>query len=72
MRSRGFISYHFDGRTWLRVPGHTPVQPPNGFTVGDFEDPDELEKLCQSYEQANDEGRNLIRLVAELSVLPDR
>ena len=72
MRSRGFISYHFDGRTWLRVPGNTPVQPPDGFTVGDFEDPDELERLCQSYEQANEEGRNLIRLVAELSVLPDR
>ena len=72
MRSRGFISYHFDGRTWLCVPGNTPVQPPDGFTVGDFEDPDEVEKLCRSYEQANDEGRNLIRLVAELSVIPDR
>jgi len=72
MRSRGFISYHYDGHTWLRVPGSTPVQPPDGFTVGDFEDPDELEKLCHSYEQANAEGRNLIRLVAELSVIPDR
>jgi hypothetical protein len=72
MRSRGFISYHFDGHTWLRVLGNTAVQPPDGFTVGDFEDPDELENLCQSYEQADDEGRNLIRLVAELSVIPDR
>jgi hypothetical protein len=72
MRSRGFITYRFDGHTWLRVPGNTAVQPPDGFTVGDFEDPDELENLCQSYEQADDEGRNLIRLVAELSVIPDR
>jgi hypothetical protein len=72
MRSRGFISYHYDGRNWLRVPGSTSLQPPDGFTVGDFEEPDELEKLCRSYEQADAEGRNLIRLVAELSVIPDR
>jgi hypothetical protein len=72
MRSRGFISYHFDGHTWLRVPGNTSVQPPDGFTVGDFEDPDELEKLCRAYEEADDEGRNLIRMVAELSVIPER
>ena len=72
MRSRGFISYHYDGRNWQRVPGSTPLQPPDGFTVGDFEEPDELEKLCRSYEQADAEGRNLIRLVAELSLIPDR
>jgi hypothetical protein len=72
MRSRGFISYHYDGHTWLRVPGTSAIQPPDGVTVGDFEDPEEVEKLCRSYEQANDEGRNLIRLVAELSVIPER
>lgn len=72
MRSRGFISYHFDGQAWSRVPGSTAVQPPDGFTVGDFEDPDEVEKLCRSYEQADDAGRNLIRMVAELSLIPDR
>lgn len=72
MRSRGFISYHYDGNRWLRVPGNTPVQPPDGFTVGDFEEPEELEKLCRTYEEADDEGRNLIRLVAELSVVQER
>ncbi len=72
MRSRGFIGYHFDGQDWSRVPGSTAVQPPDGFTVGDFEDPDEVEKLCRSYEQADDAGRNLIRMVAELSLIPDR
>jgi len=72
MRSRGFISYHYDGKGWLRVPGNTPVQPPDGFTVGDFEEPAELENLCRTYEEADDEGRNLIRLVAELSVVQER
>lgn len=72
MRSRGFISYHFDGHSWRHVPGNTPVQPPDGFTVGDFEDPEELERLCRTYEEADHEGRNLIRMVAELSLLQER
>ncbi|MDP9191312.1 MAG: PilZ domain-containing protein [Acidobacteriota bacterium] len=72
MRSRGFISYHYDGQTWSRVPGNTAIQPPNGFTVGDFEDHEELEALCRTYESADEEGRNLIRLVAELSLIPER
>jgi hypothetical protein len=72
MRSRGFLTYHFDGEAWWRVPSSTPVQPPDGFTVGDYEDSDELENLCRTYEAADEEGRNLIRLVAELSVMPER
>jgi hypothetical protein len=72
MRSRGFISYHFDGTSWTHVSGSTPIQPPDGFTVGDFEDPEELERLCRAYEYADDEGRNLIRLVAELSAGQER
>ena len=72
MRSRGFISYHYDEKNWSRVPGNTPVQPPDGFTVGDFEDPDELESLCRTSEEPDDEGRNLIRMVAELSLVNER
>jgi hypothetical protein len=72
MRSRGFISYHYDESRWSRVPGHTPVQPPDGFTVGDFEEPEELETLCRTYEEADDAGRNLIRMVAELSLMNER
>ena len=44
----------------------------DGFTVGDFEDQDELEQLCQTYEAADEPGRNLIRMVAELSVAQER
>lgn len=72
MRSRGFVTYHYDGDAWSRVPGTSPVQPPNGFTVGDFEEPDELETLCRTYEAADDEGRHLIRVVAELSLAQER
>lgn len=72
MRSRGFVTYHFDGNAWWRVPGSSQIQPPDGFTVGDFEEADELETLCRTYEEADEEGRHLIRMVAELSLAQDR
>ena len=72
MRSRGFVTYHFENDTWWRVPGSSAVQPPDGFTVGDFEDQDELEQLCRTYEEADESGRNLIRMVAELSVAQEK
>jgi hypothetical protein len=72
MRSRGFITYHFDGTAWWRVSGSSSTQPPDGFTVGDFEEGEELETLCRTYEAADEEGRHLIRMVAELSVAQER
>ncbi|HEX7828123.1 MAG TPA: PilZ domain-containing protein [Thermoanaerobaculia bacterium] len=66
-RSHGFISYRLKDGRWWRLPGDSPVQPADGFTVGAHEDEDEIETLCRAFEQADDEGRRLIRLVAELS-----
>lgn len=68
-RSRGFIAYHLKGKSWWRVPTDSPKQPADGFTVAAYEDEDELETLCRAYEQADEEGQRLIRLVSELSVL---
>jgi len=67
-RSRGYVSYRFRDSQWWRVPTDSPVQPDDGFTVADWEDEVELETLCRTYEAADEEGRQLIRLVAELSV----
>jgi hypothetical protein len=71
-RSRGFTSYHLRDGTWWRTPTESPKQPPDGFTVGTFEDEDEVDELCRTYASADEEGRNLIRLVAELSVRPEQ
>jgi hypothetical protein len=68
MRSRGYVSYHLKDDTWWRAPSDSPKQPVDGFTVGAHEDEDDLEELCRTYETADEEGRHLIRLVAELSV----
>lgn len=66
-RSHGYISYRFKDERWWRIPTDSPVQPLDGFTIGGHEDEEELETLCRTYEQADEEGRRLIRLVAELS-----
>ncbi|HYK02384.1 MAG TPA: PilZ domain-containing protein [Thermoanaerobaculia bacterium] len=72
MRSRGYISYHLKDGTWWRAPSESAKQPLDGFTVGAYEDDDDLESLCRTYEAADEEGRHLIRLVAELSVRQER
>lgn len=72
MRTRGYIAYHLRDGSWWRIPTDSSLQPPDGFTVAAYEDEEELAQLCETYEAANEEGRRLIRLVAELSVLSAR
>lgn len=67
-RSRGLMTYTWDGIEWSRTPTESPQQPLDGFTVPAYEDEEELAMLCQTYETADAEARNMIRLVAELSV----
>lgn len=67
-RSRGFLSYRWNGTRWNVKRTDSGTQPTDGFTVAGYEDEEELETLCQAYEVADAEGRRLIRLVAELSV----
>lgn len=66
-RARGYITYQFINGKWTRTLTDSPKQPDNGFTVAGYEDPGELQTLCETFEAADDEGRRMIRLVAELS-----
>lgn len=68
-RTTGFISHRFRDGQWWRIPTRSAIQPVDGFTVAAYEDEDEIYTLCGAYERADEEGRRLIRLVAELSVL---
>lgn len=72
MRSRGYIAFHLKDGTWWRAPTTSAKQPHDGFTVGMHEDEDEIETLCRAYENGDEEARNLIRLVAELSLLQEK
>jgi hypothetical protein len=72
MRTSGFLAYHFDAGAWTRTATHSAKQPEDGFTVAAFEEQDEVEALCRTYAQADEEGRRLIRMVAELTLKSPR
>jgi hypothetical protein len=67
-RTSGFLTYEWDGSKWSVAHTQTGKQPKNGFTVAGYEDEDDLETLCRAWETADDQGRTMIRLAAELSV----
>lgn len=66
-RARGYVSYRFRDGSWTRSFTDSPAQPEDGFTVAGYEDEAELQTLCDTYAAADEEGRRLIRVVAELS-----
>jgi len=66
-RTRGWISFRLSNGLWHRELATSAKQPLDGFTVAAYEDEDELASLCETYEAADEEGRRLIRLLAELS-----
>jgi len=66
-RSRGFVRYQLHDGAWSHELTQSSKQPHDGFTVGAHEDDEELEELCRTYERADEEGRSMIRLIAELS-----
>lgn len=72
MRARGFVAHHLRDGVWSTQPSESPRQPEDGFTVAAHEDDDELQMLRETYEEADDEGRQLIRLVAQLSTTSAR
>jgi hypothetical protein len=67
-RTRGFVMYRRRNGTWTREATESPLQPADGFTIAGYEDEEEVETLCRAWEIADDEGRRLIRLLAEMSV----
>lgn len=64
----GFTSYRLISGSWKKVPSLLPDQPPDGFTVAAWEEDEQLESLRRAFEQADDEGRNFLRMLAELSI----
>ncbi len=67
-RTHGFLMYEWDGKKWTCTPTQAGKQPRNGFTVAAYEDEEDLETLCRAWESADEQGRTMIRLAAELSV----
>ena len=69
MKESGYVCYHLEHRTWRRKRTHDPGQPQEGFTISSLEDPQQAELLCDAYERSDREGRRLIQLFAQLSIV---
>jgi hypothetical protein len=66
-RSRGFVTWRLKEGEWQSTPSTSSRQPLDGFTVGEHEEDGDVATLRRTYEAADAEGRNLIRMTAELS-----
>ena len=64
----GFDTYRLDGKSWRKRSVALPAQPPDGFTVPSNEDDDHVQLLCRTYESASEDGRKMVRALAEVSV----
>jgi len=67
-RDAGYLCYRLENGQWQKTKAFLPEQPSIGFTVAKHENAREVERLCRAYQNADAEGRRLIRLFAELSV----
>ena len=63
-----FIRCRLIGMRWRTTWTHDSAQPEHGFAVPASIKARELESLCETYRHADDDGRSLIRLMAEEAV----
>lgn len=64
----GLVSWTLKDGKWRKRAALIPDQPPNGFTISAGETDDQVELLCTTYENGDDDTRDLIRTMAEMSV----
>lgn len=63
-----FLSLRLGANGWKRRRSLLPDQPEDGFTVRASLPSEQIEMLCLTYENGDDESRQLTRLMAALSV----
>jgi hypothetical protein len=63
-----FIRYRLIGQQWQTKWTHDTVQPANGFLLPASMNPQDLARLCETYSRADEDGRHLIRLMADEAV----
>ena len=68
-KETGYICYQLDHKTWKKKRTHDPGQPTEGFTISALEDNAQAELLCEAYLKSDPEGRKMIQLFAQLSIM---
>jgi hypothetical protein len=63
-----FLRYELVNGTWRHSETKKPDQPMNGFTISAEEDEEHIALLCQTFANADAEGRKLLKMMAELSI----
>lgn len=69
VKETGYICHALENNTWRHKRTHDPGQPMEGFTISANEDRGQAELLCEAYERSGRDGRRLIQLCAQLSVM---
>jgi hypothetical protein len=70
-KETGYICYGLENTSWRKKRTHDPGQPIDGFTISANEDHAQVELLCQAYQKSDRDGRRLIQLCAQLSLMED-
>jgi len=68
-KETGYICYHLENNTWRKKRTHDPGQPSEGFTISALEDRSQADLLCDAYQKSDREGRKMIQLFAQLSIV---
>ena len=65
----GYVCYILEQKAWRTKRTHDPGQPADGFTISALEDTQQAQLLCDAYLRSDQEGRRMIQLFAQLSIV---
>lgn len=68
-KEAGYICLQLEKNHWKKKRTHDPGQPTEGFTVSASEDQSQIQMLCDAYEKSDRDGRKMIQLFAQLSII---
>jgi PilZ domain len=69
VKDSGYVCYHLENNNWRKKRTHDPGQPLEGFTISALEDTSQADLLCDAYARSDGDGRRLIQLFAQLSIV---
>lgn len=67
-KDSGYVCYQWESNGWREKRTHDPGQPAQGFTISALEDTEQVQLLCDAYARADEQGRKMIQLFAQLSI----
>jgi hypothetical protein len=67
-RETGYVCCQFENDRWRKKRTHDPGQPTRGFTVSAEEDAKQVDLLCEAWQLSDENGRQMIQLLAQLSI----